>query len=168
MTSGLLIFLSADNEILVLPSESDTVCIHRAKENLNTIQKEILMHGVDNVASTKLDTTLGDVLNAAVEQQMSNTMLHTSETMVKDITTTVPVATEYILNNNMPQTMMDDTVEKDKSVPDVQKNKKYIRKRSLCPIVGCTKNKKPLILSVHLLRHHNISREERMYWLRNQ
>jgi len=168
MASGLLIFISADNEILVLPSETDTIRIHRAKENLDTIQKEILMYGEDNVASTKLETTLDDVLNAAIEQQKADTTSHTNDTSVEHVTAISDndlAAKEYILDNNMSETMMDDT---DKSVVDVPKKKIYVRKRSLCPIAGCTKNKKPMILSVHLLKHHKISKEERMYWLKNQ
>ena len=45
---------------------------------------------------------------------------------------------------------------------------KYIRKKRVCPIPGCKRNNKPLILSDHLLHTHKLHQGERMYWLRKQ
>jgi len=50
---------------------------------------------------------------------------------------------------------------------DGQLKTKYIRKKRACPISGCKRNNKPLLLSDHLIRHHKLSRAERMYWLKN-
>ena len=52
------IILTADNEILVFPSKSDT--IHRCEKNMDTIMKEILMYDTLAECSTNCVTMMND------------------------------------------------------------------------------------------------------------
>ena len=53
------------------------------------------------------------------------------------------------------------------SMMEPAKKKRCPPRKRICPVLGC-KNNEPLILSAHIRCVHRLSREERMYWLKNQ
>jgi len=142
MSNAPLIIVCPNNTVQIVIQPFPTITTDTVQKDVTTMVEDTMSHSI------KLEEThdATDVLQDVVDTEDS-----TAHTLVPDATDTLETYESMMQKEDVPL-----------------KKKKYVRKRSLCPIAGCTKNKKPLILSVHLLRHHKISREERMYWLKNQ